>query len=362
MKAHLSMAEFVTGIYDSVLTRVKSYEWKLAAAVAQQREIELEKTREMYDDARRRYTEIMSKSSGKKGKKAPPPSVTSKSTAEIQEAEATCHDLFLHLKVLEKEVEGDSKERIAVEDSVSRFLLLAVESYEIGLSLNSNSTSEPNSAILKHVFRLVSLWFANESNDDVNTAVKRISKKVPSHLFVPLTYQIFSRLESSSSSSDCKAKLQESTFQCALRSVVYNTCVEHPYHTLVQLIALANGNKVGNGVGGRQSVAYLENVGASKVEACKELLQCIQKCAPAYVSSLVDSYSALIDSYIELAMAPTEPLIKDTKYRAKEIPFSAIISGSRTATLDRCLGTAKRKAFAYQPCVLTKPPHIRPGE
>jgi hypothetical protein len=147
-----------------------------------------------------------------------------------------------------------------------------------------------------------------------------------------------------------------------LRSVIYNTCVEHPYHTLVQLIALANGNKVGNGVGGRQSVAYLENVGASKVEACKELLQCIQKCAPAYVSSLVDSYSALIDSYIELAMAPTEPLTNDTKYRAKEIPFSAISSGSRTATLDRCLGTAKRKAFAYQPCVLTKPPHIRPGE
>jgi hypothetical protein len=364
MKTHLSMAEFVVGIYDSVVTRVKSYEWKLASAVAQQRQLELEKTRELYNEARRIYSEITNRNTGKKGKKAPQSSA-SKSTADIQEAEAVCHDLFLHLKVLEKEVEGDNKERLAVEESVSRLLLSAVESYETGLSLNSNSTADPKDGSLKHVFRLVSLWFGNESNNDVNAVIRRIAKKVPSHLFVPLTYQIFSRLESiSGTSKSSEASQNESTFQSALRSIVYNTCVEHPYHSLVQLIALANGNKVGNGVGGRQSIAYLENVGASKVEACNELLQSIQRSAPPYVVSLVDSYSALIDSYIELAMAPTEELIKDAKHRTKEIPFSAISSGSRGSppTLDRCLGSAKRKAYACQPCVLTKPPYIRPGK
>jgi len=138
--------------------------------------------------------------------------------------------------------------------------------------------------------------------------------------------------------------------------------VEHPYHGLVQLIALANGNKVGSGVGGRQSAAYLENVGASKVAACSQLLQSIRRCGPPFVASLADAYVALLDSYIELAMAPTEQFLTGGRHRTKEIPLSAVSMGSRgIPSLDRCLGTSKRRLYACQPCVLTRPPILRPA-
>jgi len=360
----LSMAEFVAGIYETVINRVKSREWKLASLAAQQRRLELEKTREMYKEAREKYSLTTSKIANKgKSKKGAQPSV-SKSAAEVLEAEAACHDVFLHLKVLEKEVEEDTKERTAIEESVSTFLLSAMESYETGLSVNSNSNTQPEDGLLKHVFRLVSLWFSNEGNSNVNSVFNRISQKVPSYLFVPLTYQIFSRLDSASSDSyTSEVGTFDISFQSALRSMVLRISMDHPYHSLVQLIALANGNKVGSGVGGRQSVAYLENVGASKVDACTDVIKSISQFAPPYVASLVDSYAALIESYIELAMAPTEQLLKESRHRTKDISFSALSGASRSInpTLDRCLGSSKRRNFVCQPCVFTRLPVLRPG-
>ena len=56
-----------------------------------------------------------------------------------------------------------------------------------------------------------------------------------------------------------------------------------PYHGLVQLIALSNGNNVGTGVSGRQASEYLDNVGASKVKATNDILKSIKKNGPSFV-------------------------------------------------------------------------------
>jgi len=132
----------------------------------------------------------------------------------------------------------------------------------------------------------------------------------------------------------------------------------------VQLITLSNGNKVGSGVSGRQSSAYLENVGDSKVEAAKELLNAIknQNRCPRYVRELIDSYEALIDSYITLAMAPTQQFHSGGKLRTKNIPLSAASSGRNAIpSLDRVLGSSKRQRFSCLPCIITKPPLLRPN-
>ena len=86
--------------------------------------------------------------------------------------------------------------------------------------------------------------------------------------FVPLNCQIFSRIDTLG---------ENNYFQSVLRNLVTKICTEHPYHGLVQLIALSNGNNVGTGVSGRQASEYLDNVGASKVEATKEILKSIKK-------------------------------------------------------------------------------------
>lgn len=132
-----------------------------------------------------------------------------------------------------------------------------------------------------------------------------------------------------------------------------------PYHGLVQLIALSNGNNVGTGVSGRQASEYLDNVGASKVEATKDILKFIKKNGPSFVKDLVTSYTMLIDAYISLAMEPTTRFVKARK--TKDIPLSLVKHGTSTGSLDKYLWTSSKNSPSCVPCVLTKPPHIRPG-
>jgi hypothetical protein len=47
----------------------------------------------------------------------------------------------------------------------------------------------------QHVFKMVSLWLANyNQTDDINNIMEEVLDTVPTFRFVPLTYQIFSRL------------------------------------------------------------------------------------------------------------------------------------------------------------------------
>ena len=99
---------------------------------------------------------------------------------------------------------------------------------------------------------------------------------VDSFHFVPLIYQIFSRIDTSFEIDEDEYTNTESfheEFQNVLRKLIARICIDHPYHGLVQLIALSNGHNVA----GRQASAYLNNVGDSKVEASSNLLSSIQK-------------------------------------------------------------------------------------
>jgi hypothetical protein len=348
--AHLNMADFVSNIYEGVHKRVSSPEWKQAGFAAKERMHELEKSKEMYNEAREKYQKAATKKGGGKLRKS--------GDGSLAAHESTCHDLLIHLKVLEREVEMDKRERSAVEKSLADFLALALESFESGLTLSGTKMTRTDDSTIKHVFRLSSLWFSNQGSSDVNRRLLSISEKVPSYRFIPLTYQIFSRLDQESPGGDMGV-----TFQETLRALVAKMCVEHPYHSLVQLIALSNGNKVGTGVGGRQSSAYLDNVGDTKVQASTSVLDAVQRDAPDYVSSLIEAYKGLTDSYIHLAMSSTDLFQSQGRIRTKDIPMSMAYpdkARDKIVSLERVLGNAKRKTFLVQPCVLTQPPAIRP--
>ena len=339
----------MANLYETVNVRVKSHEWKLAGMASKQRQTELEKCEEMYEEARQKliHAKNTPKSKGRgKGKKG---------TANIQEQEAKFHDLHVHLRTLQREVEMDKKERISVENSIKEHLCLALSSFVNGLSLCSVNDDELT--LSKYMFRMVSLWFRSEDEmtdtDEVNKIMMKAAKVIPSYLFVPLTYQLFSRI---GQPSDGKR-----SFQKALRSIISIICIEHPYHGILQLIALANGNKVGKGVSGRQSTTFLENIGEAKIEAAKELLIMIKKTAPDFIGSLISSYNTLIDSYIVLAMAPTEQFISGSNPRTKNISLSSAFPSRQIPSLDRCLGTSTQwcNSSLPIPCILTKPVSIK---
>jgi len=61
-------------------------------------------------------------------------------------------------------------------------------------------------------------------------------------------------------------------------------------------------------------------------------------------------------------MAPTEWFQNGGRVQTKEIPMSLAYPSRNkgSVSLDRVLGSSKQKTFSVQPCILTKPPHIRP--
>jgi ataxia telangiectasia mutated family protein len=131
--------------------------------------------------------------------------------------------------------------------------------------------------------------------------------------------------------------------------LVKKICIDHPYHGLVQLIAMCNGNS------STSHNATNIQFGSGKVIAAEKLLRDIMKSAPVFVGELAESYSALINAYISLALADTTNLVQQ-KY-TKNVPLSTLkIPGGSRNNILKCLKGRKK----YLPCVMTRLPRISP--
>ncbi len=140
---HFVLAEFVANLYDSVEKRVNSQEWKTLGNVVEGRRKELEGVNKLIKNL----------------KKSPH---KSKKIAEF--------NYKIEQSKLKKEVEMGTRERNAVEASVSNYLRLAIRAYGVALSHSTGLSIHS-----KHVFRLVSLWFRNSSGEgkggDINALI-----------------------------------------------------------------------------------------------------------------------------------------------------------------------------------------------
>lgn len=96
--------------------------------------------------------------------------------------------------------------------------------------------------------------------------------EVPSYKFVPLVYQIASRMSASTTNP-----LYLSGFQPALHGLIERMATDHPYHVLCQLLALKNGNLGSDGKieSGPVSIVMSRDVDLDKVEVvmCLQLIK-----------------------------------------------------------------------------------------
>jgi hypothetical protein len=81
---------------------------------------------------------------------------------------------------------------------------------------------------MRVVFRLISLWFNLAQNEAVSHELQAAAREVPSHKFLPLVYQIASRMSKSQTE-------EPSVFQTVLIDLVLKLASEHPYHSLYQV-------------------------------------------------------------------------------------------------------------------------------
>ncbi|KAG6013340.1 hypothetical protein E4U43_007342 [Claviceps pusilla] len=121
--------------------------------------------------------------------------------------------------VLSKErqwLELDEKELKRVEQTRSEFVHLSLENYLLSLISSENFNND--------ALRFTALWLERSGEESTNRAVMKSLSLVPTRKFATLMNQLTSRLQS-----------QDSTFQKLLFELIYNICVDHPYHGMYQI-------------------------------------------------------------------------------------------------------------------------------
>ena len=128
------------------------------------------------------------------------------------------------------------------------------------------------------VFRLITLWFSHSSEPRLASTIKNNITKVSSFKFLPLFYQIVSRISSTSAQND---------FQNSLQELIVKITVDHPHPSFYQLISLANAGEAG--------VTHTSPSTVDKGRVAKYLISQVQARIPA-----------IVDGMMNLAMAYTE--------------------------------------------------------
>ncbi|KAI1335716.1 phosphatidylinositol 3 [Xylariaceae sp. FL0016] len=110
----------------------------------------------------------------------------------------------------------DEQELRRVEQSRSEFVRLSLENYLLSLAASDDHNND--------ALRFTALWLERSGEDYTNEAVKKHIDKVPTRKFAPLMNQLTSRLLE-----------QKHIFQKLLSDLVYQICVDHPYHGMYQI-------------------------------------------------------------------------------------------------------------------------------
>ncbi|KAK3004627.1 hypothetical protein RJ639_019504 [Escallonia herrerae] len=193
-------------------------------------------------------------------------------------------DYSVKIQELQKQLAMDREEAEKLQQDRDNFLSLALEGYKHCLVIGDKYD-------VRVVFRLVSLWFSFSTSQIVVNAMLSTIEEVQSHKFIPLVYQIASRMGSAKDG-------QGPAFQFALISLVKKMAIDHPYHTIFQLLALANGDRVKDKQCSRNSFF----VDMDKKCAAENLLMELS----SYHGTIIGQMRHMVEIYIKLAELETK--------------------------------------------------------
>ncbi|KAF3329020.1 serine/threonine-protein kinase ATM [Carex littledalei] len=216
-------------------------------------------------------------------------------------------DYSVKIQELQKQLAMDKEEEQKLQDDRDNFLRLALDGYQRSLVVSGKYD-------LRVVFRLVSLWFNLSSCKHVVESMQKTVKEVHSYKFIPLVYQIASRLGS------LKDAQGSNNFQNILVSLLRKMAIDHPYHTMFQLLALANGDRVKDRQRSRSSFV----VDIEKKQAAENLLNELG----SFHGPLIRQMKMMVEAYIKLAELETNK--EDTN---KKVPLPREIRSLRQLEL-----------------------------
>ena len=126
---------------------------------------------------------------------------------------------------LSRQLDIDEAESQMMSKEMETLLQTAVKNYMFCLR-------EGERYNVRAVFRLCSLWFSKTKDSNVNRLIKSYLGSIPTFKFLPLAYQIVSRISGEEQALFCKV----------LWGLIYQIAKSHPHHILWHLLALTKGS------------------------------------------------------------------------------------------------------------------------
>lgn len=150
--------------------------------------------------------------------------------------------------VLHRNTDIDRKEIAATEAEHSEYLQLAVKYYVCACSMASSTAQEARDGSV--IFRIVSLWLANQSEGPIVRELRESFKRVASWQFMAVLPQVAARI--TNVSGDFGDTVMEIMGECVVvgsQGIIFNgfyldgverCAIDHPQQTIYQILALAN--------------------------------------------------------------------------------------------------------------------------
>ncbi|KAM3381087.1 serine/threonine-protein kinase ATM isoform X3 [Capsicum galapagoense] len=194
-------------------------------------------------------------------------------------------DCSAKIQELQKQLTMDKEEAEKLQEDRDNFLSTALDEYKRCLVIGDKYD-------VRVVFRLISLWFSLSIKRIVVDSMVSTIKEVQSYKFIPLVYQIASRMGSTKEGPGVQ------NFQFALICIIKRLAIDHPYHTIFQLLALANGDRIKDKQRSRSSFV----VDMDKKVAAENLLEELS----SYHGAVIRQMKQMVEIYIKLAELETK--------------------------------------------------------
>ena len=365
VKTHLTLAQYHLYMHQTVAARVSSQEWKQGQQLALERRQEYERSKDALKRLQQAYqllagpapgSSASSSSRGGRVRAAPP--MTDEQSALYQKLVQANR----HVNVLKRESTIDEKEREEVEKSVQLHLIEALDHYRTVLVL-----AQPSTVSVDTVFHTIHLWFKSSHVPEVNSIIRDIIYRAPSFHFVPLHYQIMSRLDGSANESLCDLKGESSLrraapaffgssqtgtplsgnqvhFQNSLAGMLFKLGKDHPYHILPQLFALLHEKLNWENITAYDTAVSGFDDGEGRMKAARAILHALKNhfyeeaksscssneasLAVSPLAYLVQGMEILFVQYVKLALTNMEKFIQAK--RTKNIRFSELVGRGET--------------------------------
>lgn len=165
----------------------------------------------------------------------------------------------------EKEIETSNKQ-------LSKNLCIAIENYMRFCKLDKTISSPA-------VYRILALWFANKSNEDLYKIIENNIDNIPSYKFITALNQITARLNST-----------HKNFVNLLKSILIRCVKEHPHQSLYQLYPLvyANMDAGSNSKPNNRIQVAKEIISKAKIKSNSNIIKQLEQVFPGkFVFSLI---------------------------------------------------------------------------